>query len=149
MVSVLFLVGQLREEPSIIEMLLDIKNTPGKPQYDMADDLPLVLWDCGYEENALKDWQCDVGTVESLLKHFWEFSWQHSVRLSLFQLLLGDLSALGAINSVNENNKALDWKGDEKKGKYVPLLLRDKQGNFFLNRKNVFFLKHSECRKCG
>jgi tRNA pseudouridine38/39 synthase len=46
MVGVLFLVGQGLEEPSIIDELLDIERNPGRPQYDMADDAPLVLWDC-------------------------------------------------------------------------------------------------------
>ncbi|RLN97478.1 hypothetical protein BBJ28_00003730 [Nothophytophthora sp. Chile5] len=46
MVEVLFLVGLGREQPSIVAQLLDIEQTPRKPQYDMASDLPLVLHDC-------------------------------------------------------------------------------------------------------
>jgi len=46
MVEVLFLIGSGREDPSIIPRLLDIEQTPRKPQYDMASDLPLVLHDC-------------------------------------------------------------------------------------------------------
>jgi tRNA pseudouridine38/39 synthase len=48
MVAVLFLVGQGLEEPSIIDELLDVEKNPGKPLYEMADDKPLVLWDCIY-----------------------------------------------------------------------------------------------------
>ncbi|KAK5940143.1 pseudouridine synthase deg1 [Knufia obscura] len=44
--AVLFLVGQGLESPEIIDKLLDIKQTPGRPHYAMADDAPLVLWDC-------------------------------------------------------------------------------------------------------
>ncbi|KAG2790745.1 hypothetical protein PC129_g6990 [Phytophthora cactorum] len=50
MVEVLFLVGSGREEPSIIPKLLDIAQTPRKPQYDMASDLPLVLHDCYFAD---------------------------------------------------------------------------------------------------
>ena len=46
MVAILFLVGQGLEPPSIIDDLLDVSRTPSKPQYEMADDAPLVLWDC-------------------------------------------------------------------------------------------------------
>ena len=46
MVAILFLIGQGLEPPSLVDDLLDIKKTPCKPQYEMADDAPLVLWDC-------------------------------------------------------------------------------------------------------
>ncbi|KAL3671455.1 hypothetical protein V7S43_003377 [Phytophthora oleae] len=50
MVEVLFLIGSGREDPSIIPQLLDIAQTPRKPQYDMASDLPLVLHDCYFAD---------------------------------------------------------------------------------------------------
>lgn len=46
MVAILFLIGQGLESPDLIDSLLDIDKTPEKPMYDMADDAPLVLWDC-------------------------------------------------------------------------------------------------------
>lgn len=46
MVSILFLIGQGLESPSLIDTLLSPHLTPRKPQYEMADDAPLVLWDC-------------------------------------------------------------------------------------------------------
>ena len=46
MVAILFLIGQGLESPSLIDELLDIRKTPAKPRYEMADDAPLVLWDC-------------------------------------------------------------------------------------------------------
>ena len=46
MVAILFLVGQGLEQPSIVDELLDIEKTQCKPNYEMADDTPLVLWDC-------------------------------------------------------------------------------------------------------
>ena len=47
-VSVLFMVGQGRESPDIVDHLLDVRTNPGKPSYPMADELPLVLHRCGY-----------------------------------------------------------------------------------------------------
>ncbi|RLN51298.1 hypothetical protein BBJ29_003064 [Phytophthora kernoviae] len=55
MVEVLFLVGSGREEPSIVPRLLDIVQTPRKPQYDMASDLPLVLHECYFAEPESKE----------------------------------------------------------------------------------------------
>ncbi|KAF2721269.1 pseudouridine synthase [Polychaeton citri CBS 116435] len=46
LVAVLFLVGQGFEKPSLVDEMLDIVKTPSKPFYEMADDAPLVLWDC-------------------------------------------------------------------------------------------------------
>ncbi|KAK3397291.1 pseudouridine synthase [Sordaria brevicollis] len=46
MVAVLFLVGQGLEPPSITQQLLDVEKNPRKPNYVMADEVPLVLWDC-------------------------------------------------------------------------------------------------------
>ncbi|GES61859.1 pseudouridylate synthase 3 [Aspergillus terreus] len=61
MVSVLFLVGQGLEKPSIVSELLDVSKNPRKPSYEMASDAPLVLWDCifpneesGSREDALE-----------------------------------------------------------------------------------------------
>lgn len=46
MVAVLFLVGQGLEQPSLISELLDVQKNPRRPNYVMADEVPLVLWDC-------------------------------------------------------------------------------------------------------
>jgi tRNA pseudouridine38/39 synthase len=50
LVAVLFLVGQGYEEPSIVDKLLDVTTCPSKPVYEMASDVPLVLWDCTFPE---------------------------------------------------------------------------------------------------
>jgi tRNA pseudouridine38/39 synthase len=46
MVSILFLVGQGLEKPSIVSELLDATKNSGRPTYEMATDTPLILWDC-------------------------------------------------------------------------------------------------------
>jgi tRNA pseudouridine38/39 synthase len=55
MVAVLFLVGQGLEKPSIIAELLDAKTNPRRPMYEMAQDLPLVLWDCVFPSEGDSD----------------------------------------------------------------------------------------------
>ncbi len=48
MVAILFLVGQGLEKPSLVKELLDVTTNPRRPQYEMASDKPLVLWDCTF-----------------------------------------------------------------------------------------------------
>lgn len=47
--SVLLMVGSGKEEPKIVTSLLDLENTPRKPQYSMASEEPLLLYNCAYE----------------------------------------------------------------------------------------------------
>ena len=46
--SVLFLVGQGLEEPSVVKDMLNVEEHPGKPSYPLAAERPLVLHNCGY-----------------------------------------------------------------------------------------------------
>jgi len=52
MVAILFLVGQGLEDPSVVDDLLDVEKNPGRPMYEMADDAPLVLWDCIFPDDG-------------------------------------------------------------------------------------------------
>lgn len=50
MVAVLFMVGQKLEKPGVIDDLLNINKYPLKPSFEMANDIPLILYDCAYPE---------------------------------------------------------------------------------------------------
>jgi len=47
--SVLFEVGAGREDVSIVRQLLDLDAFPRKPNYPMADPMPLVLYHCSFD----------------------------------------------------------------------------------------------------
>lgn len=71
MVGILFLIGQGLESPTLIDELLAVQKNPCKPQYEMADDAPLVLWDCifpregsGSRKDSL-EWLYHGGSIES------------------------------------------------------------------------------------
>lgn len=53
MAAVLLMVGRGDEAPSIVPALLDVAAVPGKPQYLMASEEPLLLFECGYREGTL------------------------------------------------------------------------------------------------
>ncbi|KAI9029109.1 pseudouridine synthase, partial [Phycomyces nitens] len=49
MMSILFLAGQGLESPEIVKQLLDVETIDARPDYPMANDLPLVLYDCEFD----------------------------------------------------------------------------------------------------
>ncbi|KZM18902.1 tRNA pseudouridine(38/39) synthase [Ascochyta rabiei] len=81
LISILFLIGQRLESPSLVTALLDMDANPTRPKYEMASDAPLVLWDCifphasevqsseeretGYQDRLQWVYVGDEGGVES------------------------------------------------------------------------------------
>mmetsp|Transcript_31168 Transcript_31168/g.61027 ORF Transcript_31168/g.61027 Transcript_31168/m.61027 type:complete len:641 (+) Transcript_31168:202-2124(+) len=47
-IALLVMVGLGQESPSLVKDLLDMKKWPSKPNFKMASDVPLVLYDCLY-----------------------------------------------------------------------------------------------------
>lgn len=66
MVAMLFHVGQGLEMPDIIDKLLDPELTPGRPTYTMADEIPLVLWDCKFGNEVDHDHVAFDGSTQNL-----------------------------------------------------------------------------------
>ncbi|KAF2095765.1 pseudouridylate synthase-like protein 3 [Rhizodiscina lignyota] len=62
--AILFFVGQRLEKPSVIQGMLDMSENGagrgGKPRYEMADELPLVLWDCVFPDLSESDVPLDL-----------------------------------------------------------------------------------------
>lgn len=49
-VAILLLVGQHNEKPEIVRQLLDVETNPCTPQYSLASDIPLNLFNVEYDE---------------------------------------------------------------------------------------------------
>ncbi|KAL4660508.1 tRNA pseudouridine(38/39) synthase [Arapaima gigas] len=64
MMAVLLLIGLKLEKPDVIDQLLDVEKHPRKPQYSMAVDYPLVLYDCHFEG---LNWQREPEEVDHVL----------------------------------------------------------------------------------
>lgn len=90
MVAILFAVGRHEESPDIITKLLDVKAYPGKPPYILADEMPLVLYDCGFEP-ALK-----FRTSSSSLSGVWNAysrMWSEAcIKSTMISVVLSDLT---------------------------------------------------------
>ncbi|KAF8475685.1 pseudouridine synthase [Kalaharituber pfeilii] len=139
MIAVLFLIGQGFEEPSLIKALLDTEKHPRKPQYEIADDKALVLWDCYYPNEKLQWVYGEIAEKDSLYDTAW-MGW-HKARLE--EILWGVVEDLRK-NCINAEDMIREYRVHdlrpvaEKKnhflvdggsrihlrGKYVPVMKR-------------------------
>ena len=71
-VSVLFMIGNGLEPPSVITDLCDIERFPGKPSYQLAPEHPLVLHDCGYPHLRVGHSVQNIWSVCCHLEKQWE-----------------------------------------------------------------------------
>ena len=67
--GILLLVGQEKEKPDIVLHLFDIEKCPGKPQYNMAHELPLNLFHTEYDN---VNWHIDQDNLRHVIKDLQE-----------------------------------------------------------------------------
>lgn len=155
MVAVLFLVGQGLEDPAVVAELLDPGRHPRRPNYVLADDRPLVLWDCVFgRENADGaadgvDWVY-VGADNPLNLHgSWGVAndlWEHWREKKIDEILsnrlldwvgqktgvdrvpeAGSQALRNAMTSMRPSTRVYEGgNGPRLVGTYVPLLKKDK-----------------------
>ncbi|KAF3918742.1 hypothetical protein AA313_de0210208 [Arthrobotrys entomopaga] len=112
MVAILFLVGQRLEKPEVVRDLLDIQKIPTKPFYNMADDRPLVLWDCIFDAEKVR-WvypelsKAKKNSREDVLASLWEI-WHNA---NMDAMLSGGLLA----TAYNQQEMLLEGGKVEKK----------------------------------
>ena len=85
--AILLLIGHGLEQPSVIDALLNtnpekphpdssIPLVPARPIYEMADGLPLILWDCGFDKTDVQ-WRAeDISADEGYVATASGFLWQ-------------------------------------------------------------------------
>ena len=83
--SILFLVGHRFEAPNITQTLLDVERVPRKPSYEMASDLPLVLYDCTYDDKNIQ-WHTPG---DYAFYSTWPAAWNEHYEITLQQILSG------------------------------------------------------------
>lgn len=59
--AVLLLIGQENEKPEVIQELLDVERNPCTPQYSLASDIPLNLFNVEMDESS----KTSVSTIEN------------------------------------------------------------------------------------
>lgn len=131
MVAILFLVGQGFEEPEVILELLDIEKTPRRPTYEMASDIPLVLYDCGFPEMEWKSFktQDSLRRLEDRLFNLWHDNWMKYTMISTMSAMIDQSVHPPYVpNALPEKDRVVVKLGNGK-GKnltrYVPLSKRE------------------------
>ncbi|XP_074891067.1 tRNA pseudouridine(38/39) synthase [Buteo buteo] len=109
MIAILFLIGQKMESPEIIDELLDVEKNPQKPQYSMAVEFPLVLYDCEFEN---LQWLYDREVQEFNVTHLQQLWANHAVKTQVLRNMLGGLDAAPVAT-------------EESPGNSTPILWRD------------------------
>ncbi|XP_051543158.1 tRNA pseudouridine(38/39) synthase-like [Myxocyprinus asiaticus] len=119
MMALLLLIGQKLEAPEIIDQLLDVEKNPRKPQYSMAVDYPLVLYDCHFEG---VNWRTEPEEESHVLNSLHQHWVQTSVKT---QVLLGMIQGLQNTATGETSSSLQCWlmEGSRQK-KYQPLLER-------------------------
>lgn len=77
--AVLLLVGEGKEAPEVIQDLLDVEKNPCTPQYSLASDLPLNLFQVDMEEYTKCGNSTDESPVETIGWLYDEFSLQRVI----------------------------------------------------------------------
>lgn len=121
--AVLFLVGQGKEKPDIVSQLLDVEHCPRKPQYSMASDFPLMLFDCNYEDLI---WRYDRVEHVSNLQHLQELWTQHSVKALVIRQMLNYLENKDDLAAQAVRCQSVSLVQGHKSKVYKPLLQRHK-----------------------
>ncbi|CUM66156.1 uncharacterized protein PRCAT00003813001 [Priceomyces carsonii] len=134
MVAILFMVGQKLEKPLIIDELLDPELYPRKPNYDMANDIPLVLYDCKYPPMEWLTIQNDFAQKSKLLTHYSNFK-QLAIDYKLKSNIVGimeDMFIKDVELKLTPGSGAInigDGKGRNFR-KYVPMAKREMGDSF-------------------
>lgn len=126
MVAVLFLVGQGLEKPEIVRDLVDVDKHPVKPVFEMAADLPLVLYDCKFPAMEWISPQHNVKHQRTTTTVF--ANWLETHVRAQVCTFMKDL-----FPSVVENNSTRVNLGNGRGkvvGSYVPLVKRETQESY-------------------
>ncbi|XP_035895683.1 tRNA pseudouridine(38/39) synthase [Anopheles stephensi] len=107
-VAVLLLVGQGKEEPTVVKELLDVEKNPCKPQYSMASDVPLNLYECAFNEKSnectdreqegsdLRDWIYNEDNLRRTISELQALWMKHSVKTTMIREMLKTLEDIYA-----------------------------------------------------
>uniref|UniRef100_A0A1I8AYJ0 tRNA pseudouridine synthase n=1 Tax=Meloidogyne hapla TaxID=6305 RepID=A0A1I8AYJ0_MELHA len=78
-VTILYEISCGNEKAELIDQLLDVELFPSRPQYKLANELPLCLFDCTFAEGQLV-WHFDGGTICSIIETLQKMWAEHQVK---------------------------------------------------------------------
>jgi tRNA pseudouridine38/39 synthase len=134
MMAILFLVGQKLEEPEIVKELLDMEKNPKKPDYEMAYDIPLVLYDCLYDGLEWRYPEESSRSRDKMLQNLFSTWHEQKLRETMAGLFCTSFARSREIlMGKNTDNKIGIWNGSgfpKPIGKYRKVEKRPRQEAF-------------------
>jgi len=70
--SILLLVGERGESPSVVSHLLDVETNAAKPHYSMAPEAPLVLHQCGFDHLNIHKLPKNLWALTTHFEQVWQ-----------------------------------------------------------------------------
>lgn len=120
--GILFLIGSGKETPNVVKELLDVKKNPRKPEYQMANEVPLNLFACQYEA---VDWQISQESLQSVVERLQEMRTFQSIKTVMLKDITENLSGhLANPQTIKCPSEYL--VGGVKAKNYIPLMKRQK-----------------------
>ncbi|KAI9093734.1 pseudouridine synthase [Phlyctochytrium arcticum] len=124
MMAILFLIGAGKEPGNLPTILMELgKSEPerGRPAYDMAGELALVLVECGYAPGTFQ-WQAghsETTAVLKTLRHLWK---DHALKATQVARLIKGLT--DQEQGLIQQHEWIDTSnvGGKSKGRYKPVL---------------------------
>lgn len=146
-VAILLLIGERKEEPTIIDDLLNIEKYPCKPQYTMCSESPLILFDCQYENIQ---WIYDHHELEKIIKHFQDIWLNNQTKAIMIRRMIDSLEEKmlkteSSYNDQNNKGATLSIKTNQRtlKQPYKSLQGKSQSSNYvkFENRQKAHSLE--------
>ncbi|UJR15746.1 hypothetical protein I4U23_002681 [Adineta vaga] len=129
-VAILLLIGQGKEEVHLVKSLLDIEKYPCTPNYQIASELPLVLFDCQFND---VEWICDQTALRITIGHLQRHWSSFQIRATMIKTMLNNLEnqivdqqqipILGQLTLIESDSHALSGYNNNRKN-YQPILTR-------------------------
>lgn len=155
-VALLFLIGQGKEEISLIKSLLDIEKYPSTPNYQIASEQPLILFDCQFDG---VQWIYDPTALRLTICHLQRHWTSFQIRATMIRSMLIDLEneisthepspILGQLSLIEtDSNSLLGYMNNRKN--YQPILTRPVRDSVeaklekFQNKKNKSTVTNEE-----
>ncbi|KAH3818492.1 hypothetical protein DPMN_120213 [Dreissena polymorpha] len=87
--AVLFLVGKGKESIEVVEELLNVTKNPRKPQFNIASDIPLCLYDADFGDQF--EWVYEADWQEDNIKCLQQLWAEHAIKAAMVKSMLNDL----------------------------------------------------------
>ena len=108
-VSVLFRVASHKEEPDIVSELLDIEANPRRPQYHIASEIPLNLFQCDYDDQL--EWNYNQEALSVSVRQIQDLWAEHAIKSTMFKEVIDtihDKALQSGISDLSAKDKQAD-----------------------------------------